>query len=137
MARPRTNTLVTRILGGEAAAWSRSSLARGNSVTDDIGRAPGQVLAAIDGDHLTGDRGGVNQIAQGLGDLSGISAVAERDAGGFDGEILRRLVDGGQGGSWADGVHPDARRQSLGEGLGGRPKSGLAQGVAEEAGRQP
>src|SRR5665213_681439 len=99
MARPRTNTLVTRIFGAAACGATGSFLARGMSVTDDVGGSPGQVLAAIDGDHLTGDSGGVNQIAQGRRDLARIGAVAKRNAGCLGGEVFRRLVDRGEGGA--------------------------------------
>src|SRR5665213_1425748 len=102
MAKPRTNTLVTRILGDAAPDEGGFFLARGMSVADDVGGAPGQVLAAIDGDHLTGHGGGVNQIAQGRPDLSRIRAVTKGDGGRLGGEIFRGLMNRGQRGSRAD-----------------------------------
>ena len=63
--RARTRSGVSRRRDGGRAGRSRQVS------SSDVGRAPGQVLAAVDGDHLAGDRASVNQVEDGARDLVG------------------------------------------------------------------
>src|ERR1700760_172420 len=110
-ARTKTFSASTLTVGGVAACGNGTgALLTGAgrlSRMDDVRRQPGEVLAAVHGDHLAGHRSSVNQIEQGGGDFVGTGAMAERHALRLGVEFAFRLVDRAQGGARADAVDAD------------------------------
>src|SRR5579875_3258940 len=82
IARPSRKTDRARVSTCGSERWVKWA-----SVADDVGGAPGQVLAAIHCDHLAGHRAGLGQPGDSLGDLLRAGAVAEGDGGGLAGEL--------------------------------------------------
>src|SRR5690606_3931160 len=84
-------------------------------------RAPllmrGQMLAAVQGDHLARHGRSVKQETHGCGNLFRMGAAFERGAVPLPRELLRRLPRARQDRTGADAVDPDARRERHGKGL--------------------
>jgi hypothetical protein len=75
------------------------------------------MLAAVEGDHLARHRRRQIQEADRGGDLIGAGAALQWHGGCLRFEIGGGLMHALKQWAWADGVHPDARRETLGKGL--------------------
>src|SRR5690606_19709652 len=95
-----------------------------------------EVLASVERDHLSCDRGRLPQITYRGAEFSKVRTPAERERRSFLTEAFHVLVLVGQGRTGADGIDPDSRRKRLGHGDGGCPQCRFRQGVAKEAGRR-
>src|SRR5262249_26368491 len=98
---------------------------------------PLEMLAAIERDHLSGDRRRIEQEAHGAASLLDRSATAKRCRPTFALEVGLAGSAVRQHGAWADGVDADAGGQGLGQRLRCRPQRRLGDGVGEEIGGEP
>src|SRR4051812_32528983 len=97
-----------------------------------VGETPAEMLAAVEGDHLPGQRRRLQDEAEGAADLLGRGAAAERQPRALLGELGVALARARQRRAGADGVDAHARRQGERERLRQAPQRDLADRVRGE-----
>src|SRR5262249_9192474 len=116
--------------GGSASAW-RSAAPR-----DDVGGLPGPVLAAVEGQHLPGERRRRQNKADGGRDLLRFGAAAEQGRLEFGAELSLGLMGALEHRPRADGIDANGGRQRLRQGARDRPQAGLGGGIGEKLRRR-
>src|SRR5258707_4314157 len=101
-----------------------------------VGEPPAEMLAAVEGDHLPGQRRRLQDEAKGAADLLGRGAATERQPRALLGELGVALARAWQRRARADGVDAHARRQGERERLRQAPQRDLADRVRGEVRRQ-
>src|SRR5919199_5845944 len=117
-ARPRWDLVPSAWPGSDFARFERrleepSPEKASFAAVEDVGRLPGEVLAAVERDHLPGHGAGADDETDGVRDLIRARTAPEEQRGALALEILGRLAGARERRSRADGVDAHLRRQRL------------------------